>query len=111
VPAEHVRFAVYHDGSTLGVQANCSPAFKTQSRSRLNPTTSVPALLHVISELFEATKSDMSAANEQCFLFGPRLSFGNQVFGMRWAGDDGTEVAVRAREVGGDMKLELVDYT
>jgi hypothetical protein len=109
VSAEHVRFAVYHDRCTRGVHATVNPALQTKSRSCLKSTTSVPALPHVVGELFNATEICTSAASKQCSLFGPVVGFGSKVISMRWARDDGTEVTARESEVDDGMKLELVD--
>jgi hypothetical protein len=105
-----MRLAVYHDSHTLCVQATSDSALETQSLHCINPTTSVFTLLHIIGELFKATKTGTPAASEQPSVLGPAVCFGSKIFCMRWACDD-PEVVVREREVDGDLNLELVDDT
>ena len=109
-PAEHVRLAVYHDRRTWGVQATNNPASEAESHTCLYPTASTFALLHIISELFKATKSGADAAGKQPSILRPVIYFSDKVIVVSGRFDDRAEVAIRVGEADIIVEFKLVDY-
>jgi hypothetical protein len=105
-----MRFAIYGDRYTWRVHATRSPALKAESRNRLGPAAGTFSFLHVISELFKATKARAAAACKQPPVLSPTICFGDEIFGMGGRLDDWAEIAIRKSEVDIVMKLELPDY-